>query len=299
MCIIGFSLMNGWLILDKSEGMTSTQSGSAIKRIFGQKKIGHAGTLDPFASGVLPLALGEATKTMQYLMNRPKAYRFILSFGAQTSTGDTEGEVIATSQHRPTTDDIQSALSLFTGSIQQTPSVYSAIKIKGKPAYARARAGETIDMPSRQVEIYDLILENYEGENATFNVRCGTGTYVRSLGRDLALHLGTVGYLTMLQRTCVGPFDITRAISLENIRKISDTALACVLLPIGSVLDDIPAVSVSLQKAAKIRHGQAVEIDQGNALGVSVWCDNGLINELVALGHVIDNMFYPDRVFNI
>ncbi len=287
--------MHGWLILDKSEGMTSTQSGAAIKRIFGQKKIGHAGTLDPFASGVLPLALGEATKTMPYLMNRPKTYKFTLSFGAQTSTEDTEGEVIATSSSRPTLSDIQSALGLFTGSIQQTPSVYSAIKIKGKPAYARARAGETMEMPSRQVEIYDLTLENYDADNATLNVRCGTGTYVRSLGRDLALHLGTVGHLTMLQRTCVGPFNIENAISLEKIKKISDTALACVLLPIGSVLDDIPAVSVSLQKAAKIRQGQAIETSQADACGVSVWCDNNLI----ALGHVTDNMFYPDRVFNI
>lgn len=287
--------MHGWLILDKSEGMRSTQAGGAVKRIFGQKKIGHAGTLDPFASGVLPLALGEATKTVPYLMNKPKTYKVALSFGTQTSTDDTEGEVIATSSNRPTLSDIQSALGLFTGSIRQIPSMYSAIKIKGKPAYARARAGEVIDMPSRQVEIYNLTLESYVADTATFNVRCGTGTYVRSLGRDLALHLGSVGHLTMLQRTCVGPFNIESAISLENIKKISDTSMACVLLPIGSVLDDIPAVSVSLQKAAKIRQGQAIEINQGNSLGVSVWCDGSII----ALGHVTDNMFYPDRVFNL
>ena len=222
--------MDGWLILDKAEGMTSTQAGGAIKRLFHQKKIGHAGTLDPFACGVLPLALGEATKTMPFLMNRPKSYKFTLSFGTQTATGDTEGEVIATSAHRPTMNDIESALSLFTGSIQQTPSIYSAIKIKGKPAYARARAGEDIDMPSRQVEIYELSLENYDGESATLNV-----------------------------------------------------------------LDDIPAVSVSLHKAVKIRHGQAVEMDEVNSLSISVLCDD----KLIALGHVQDNMFYPNRVFNI
>ncbi|MCX7352058.1 MAG: tRNA pseudouridine(55) synthase TruB [Proteobacteria bacterium] len=287
--------MDGWLILNKSEGMTSTQAGSAVKRLFHQKKIGHAGTLDPFACGVLPLALGEATKTMPFLMNRPKSYKFTLSFGTQTATGDTEGEVIATSAHRPTMHDIESALSLFTGSIQQTPSIYSAIKIKGKPAYARARAGEDIDMPSRQVEIYELTLENYDGESATLNVHCGSGTYVRSLGRDLALRLGTVGHLGMLQRTCVGHFNIDCAISLENIKKISDNSLACVLLPIRSVLDDIPAVSVSLQKAVKIRHGQAVEMDEVNSLSISVLCDD----KLIALGHVQDNMFYPNRVFNI
>lgn len=287
--------MHGWLILNKSEGMTSTQAGGAVKRIFGQKKIGHAGTLDPFACGVLPLALGEATKTMPFLMNRPKSYKFTLFFGTQTTTDDIEGEVIATSEHRPALQDIQSALSLFTGSIQQTPSIYSAIKIKGKPAYARARAGEEIDMPSRQIEIHTLTLDHYDGESATLNVRCGTGTYVRSLGRDLALHLGTVGHLVMLQRTCVGNFNIDNAISLENIKKISDNSLACVLLPIRSVLDDIPAVSVSLQKAVKIRHGQAVEIDEVNSLSISVLCDN----KLIALGHVQDNLFYPNRVFNI
>ena len=287
--------MHGWLILNKSEGMTSTQAGGAVKRIFGQKKIGHAGTLDPFACGVLPLALGEATKTMPFLMNRPKSYKFTLFFGAQTTTDDIEGEVIATSEHRPALQDIQSALSLFTGSIQQTPSIYSAIKIKGKPAYARARAGESIDMPPRQVEIHTLTLDHYDGESATLDVRCGTGTYVRSLGRDLALHLGTVGHLVMLQRTYVGNFHIDNAISLENIKKISDNSLACVLLPIRSVLDDIPAVSVSLQKAVKIRHGQAVEMDGVNSLSISVLCDD----KLIALGHVQDNIFYPDRVFNI
>ncbi len=287
--------MHGWLILDKPAGITSTQAGGVIKRIFGQKKIGHAGTLDPFASGILPLALGKATKTIPYLMNSSKTYNFTLSFGAQTTTDDTEGEVIATSAHRPSLKDIQSALNLFTGLIQQIPSIYSAIKIKGKPAYARARAGEEINMPSRQVKIYDLALEKYDGENATFSVTCGTGTYVRSLGRDLALHLESVGHLTMLQRTRVGQFSIDNAISLENIKKIGDTPLACFLLPIGSVLDDIPAVSVSFQKANKIQHGQAVEVSKNNCLNISAWCDD----KLIALGHVQDNLFYPDRVFNI
>lgn len=286
---------NGWLILDKSEGITSTQAGGAIKRIFSQKKIGHAGTLDPFASGVLPLALGEATKTMPYLMARQKAYRFTILFGAQTNTDDTEGEVIATSSSRPSQQDIEKALSLFKGEIQQTPSAYSAIKIKGKPAYARARAGEQVEMSPRMVNIHDLFLEHFDGEKATLSVECGTGTYVRSLGRDLAQHLGTVGHLVMLQRTRVGPFGIGCAISLEKLKKMCDSSITRVLLPIGSVLDDIPAVSVSLQEAVKIQHGQAVETPQGNAKGVSAWCEG----KLIALGHVLDNVFYPDRVFNI
>ena len=287
--------MHGWLVLDKPEGITSTHAGRIVKRAFGQKKIGHAGTLDPFASGVLPLALGEATKTMPYLMNGSKTYQFTLSFGAQTTTGDTEGEIVATSEHRPSLEDIYSSLKIFTGLIQQTPPIYSAIKIKGKPAYKRARDGEEIDMPSRQVKIYDLTLDAYEGGNATLSVTCGTGTYVRSLGRDLALYLGSVGHLTMLRRTRVGHFNIDNAISLENIKKIGDTSLACFLLPIGSVLDDIPAVSVSFQKATKIQHGQAVEVCKSNCSNTSVWLDD----KLIALGHVQDNIFYPDRVFNI
>jgi len=228
-------------------------------------------------------------------MNRTKTYDFVLSFGSQTTTDDTEGEIITTSLHRPSTDDIQNALKKFTGLIQQIPSAYSAIKIKGKPAYARARSGESVDMPSRQVHIYNLSLNNYDGEMASFTVTCGTGTYVRSLGRDLALHLGSAGHLTMLRRTRVGNFSTDDAISLEKIQKIGNTPLTCFLLPIGSVLDDIPAVSVSIQKANKIRHGQAVEVCESDCLSTSAWCDE----ILVALGHVKDNMFYPDRVFNI
>ena len=286
---------HGWLILNKPEGMSSTRAGGPLKRLLSQKKIGHAGTLDPFASGVLPLALGEATKTMPYLMNRPKSYRFTLKFGSQTSTDVTEGEVIATSVIKPRIEDLKIALPLFTGVITQTPSVYSAIKINGKAAYARARAGETIEMPKRQVKIYDLSLEDYRGDMATFSVHCGTGTYVRSLGRDIAIHLGTVGHLVMLQRICVGPFKLENAISLENILEMRDTSLARVLLPIGSVLDDIPAVSVSLQEAVKIQHGQMVEVPHNTVTRISAWCDN----KLIALGHVTDNLFYPDRVFNI
>jgi tRNA pseudouridine55 synthase len=288
-------MTHGWLILDKSAGMTSTQAGGAIKRIFKQKKIGHAGTLDPFACGVLPLALGEATKTMPFLMSNSKTYKFTLFFGSQTSTGDTEGEVVATSSHRPTFLQLQQALPIFTGLIQQTPPAYSAIKINGKPAYARARAGEDVIMPSRQVEIHKLTLDSFDGEFATLTVDCGTGTYVRSLGQDIAAYLGTVGHLTTLQRIRVGQFTIEHAISLENIRKIGDTLAQGVLLPIGAVLDDIPAVSVSLQEAVKVRQGQAIAMIKEDSLKVSAWYDN----QIIAIGHVRENLFHPDRVFNI
>ncbi len=288
-------MIHGWLILDKSVGMTSTQAGGAVKRIFGQRKIGHAGTLDPFACGVLPLALGEATKTMPYLMSSSKTYQFTLAFGQASATGDTEGEIVATSAQRPTFSALNQALPEFTGQIQQTPPAYSAIKISGKPAYARARAGETVIMPSRKVEIKKLTLDSYDGEVAKLTVDCGTGTYVRTLGQDIAIFLGSVGHLTALQRTRVGQFTLEHAISLENIRKIGDNFVAGVLLPIGAVLDDIPAVSVSLQEAVKIRQGQVIAILQRDSLKVAAWCDH----QLIAIGYISGNLFHPDRVFNI
>lgn len=286
--------MHGWLILDKPEGITSTKAGYIIKRLSNQKKIGHAGTLDPFASGILPLALGEATKTLPYLMNKTKTYEFDLSFGIQTSTDDTEGEIVSSSTSRPLKEDLQNVLEKFTGLIEQKPSVYSAIKIKGKPAYARTRAGEIVDIPTRKIHIHNLTLNNYDGEKASFTVSCGTGTYVRSLGRDLALHLGSVGHLTKLRRIRVGHFDINDAISLEKIQKIGNNSLTCFLLPIGSVLDDIPAVSVSFQEACKVRQGQTIEISKNHYSTVSVWSEK----KLVALGQTKNNMFYPNRVFN-
>lgn len=287
-------MSNGWLILDKAVGMTSTQAGNAVKRLFGQKKIGHAGTLDPFACGVLPLALGEATKTMPYLMDNSKTYQFTLTFGNQTSTGDPEGQIVANSTHRPSPDKLRETLPKFTGKISQTPPAYSAIKINGKAAYARIRSGESFIMPSRTVVIYGLSLNDYDGESAVITVNCGSGTYVRSLGQDIATALGSVGHLTSLKRIRVGLFTIDQAISLENLQKISDTPMEGVLRPIGTVLDDIPAVSVSLEKAVKIRQGQAMAVIEGDSSKASAWCDG----QLVAVGRICGKLFYPGRVIN-
>ena len=288
-------MSNGWLILDKPVGITSTHAGSIVKRIFKQKKIGHAGTLDPFASGVLPLALGEATKTIPFLMSNLKTYQFTLFFGTQTASGDTEGEVVATSSYLPTLAELQQVLPQFIGIMNQKPPAYSAIKINGKPAYARVRAGESVDIPVRQVEIRKLELNSYNENMATFTVECGTGTYVRTLGQDIAITLNTVGHLSQLKRTHVGLFTIDQAISLDNLQKIGDNPNQGVLLPIGSVLDDIPAVSVSQHEAEKIRMGQTIAVIASDALKISVWQNENI----VAVGCVKDGLFYPNRVFNI
>ena len=285
---------SGWLILNKPVGISSTFAGSKIKRIFKQKKIGHAGTLDPFASGILPLALGEATKTMPFIMNCKKVYEFTLIFGAQTATDDTEGKVIATSAYIPNQLDIINIIPKFMGKISQTPPKYAAIKIDGKAAYKRSRSGEEITMPARIIEIYDLTLNSFENNLAKFTVCCSTGTYVRSLGRDIALALGTVGHLTELKRTAVGQFTLQNSISLEKIIEMSNTQPSFALLPIGAVLDDIPAVTVSNNEVEHIRFGRAIAAHTKDYSHVSLWCEK----QIIALGHTVDGMFYPDRVFN-
>lgn len=284
---------HGWLILNKPVGLTSTKVGSIIKRVFKQKKVGHAGTLDPFACGVLPLALGEATKTVPYLMNDSKAYKFSLNFGSLTSTGDIEGEVTATSSYRPTAFEIKNILPDFVGEIQQIPPIHSAIKIDGKPAYARARAGEDLFMKSRTVKIYNLTFDDYNGETAVFTVDCGTGTYIRSLGQDIAQALGTVGHLTHLKRTRVGLFTINESVSLESIQEIKPDSKCIHLLPISAVLANISSFELSQIEVTKVHNGQAIHVDEKDCLKTSAWF-NGKIQ---AIGFIESGVFRAERVF--
>lgn len=254
-------MTHGWLILNKPEGMTSTRAGSIVKRLFKVKSLGHAGTLDPFACGVLPLALGEATKTMPYVVASNKEYIFDVTWGIQTDSDDREGQVIATHDYRPTTQEILAVLPQFMGEIRQVPPVYSALKIQGQPAYKRVRAGEEVVMKERFVQIDALELLDATPDKARFRVACGGGTYVRSLGRDMALALGTLGHLTYLQRTKVGKFSVNDAISLEIIEENRHTLGELPLLQsIRTVLDDIPAVPVSSEVEKKLRQGQAVHL---------------------------------------
>jgi tRNA pseudouridine55 synthase len=254
------SKVDGWLILDKPAGITSTQAVNVVKRIFDAQKAGHAGTLDPLATGILPIALGEGTKTVPYVMDGRKTYRFILKFGEARSTDDAEGEVIQTSDRRPTDDEIRAALPAFIGEIDQVPPAFSAIKVQGERAYDLARAGEMVELTSRKVTVYGLaLLVRPSPDEVRLEVRCGKGTYMRALGRDLAIKLGTCGHITSLRRSAVGPFAEEASISLETLKSLGHSPAAFEhLLPIETALDDIPALALTATEAIRLRSGQPV-----------------------------------------
>ena len=254
--------MDGWLILDKPVGLGSTQAVSAVKRAlrtggYGKAKVGHGGTLDPLASGVLPIALGEATKITGRMLDADKAYDFTIRFGDETSTLDAEGPVIATSDVRPTLAEVEAVLPRFTGTISQVPPVYSALKVDGQRAYDLARKGEEVELKSRDVTIHTLDLVDFNGDSATFAARVSKGTYIRSLARDIAHALGTVGYVTMLRRIKAGPFSLESAIRLDILDEAAkDARLQELLLPLTAGLVDIPVLAVSPDQAQALRQGR-------------------------------------------
>jgi len=257
--------LHGWLILDKPVGLGSTQGVSAVKRAlrsggYGKSKVGHGGTLDPLASGVLPIALGEATKITGRMLDADKAYDFTIRFGEETDTLDAEGPVIATSAVRPTLAQVEAALARFTGPISQIPPAYSALKVDGKRAYDLARAGEEVQLASRDVVIHELIISSPEGEDPgeiTLSALVSKGTYIRSLARDIAYALGTVGHVTMLRRTKAGPFTLESAIRLDILDEAAkDARLQELLLPLTAGLVDIPVLAVSPDQAQALRQGR-------------------------------------------
>jgi tRNA pseudouridine55 synthase len=253
--------VDGWINLDKPAGLTSTQAVGKVRRIFNAQKVGHAGTLDPLATGILPIALGEATKTIPYVQDALKTYLFTVSWGEQRDTDDGEGDVIASSDVRPVQTAIEAALPRYIGDIQQIPPKFSAIKIDGQRAYDLARGGEDVELQPRTVTIESLKLLKLNPETADFEMICGKGTYVRSLARDLALDLGTYGYVSALRRTAVGGFDLNTSISLDLLEKMGDSAaLNEVLMPLDSALDDILALNIRQDEAAKLRNGQVVSL---------------------------------------
>jgi tRNA pseudouridine55 synthase len=293
------AVLHGWIILDKPVGLGSTTAVSAVKRILRQAgepktKVGHGGTLDPLASGVLPVALGEATKLCGRMLDASKGYEFTIAFGVETDTLDAEGDAVATSEVRPTREQIETALPGFAGEIEQVPPAFSALKLGGKPAYARARAGEAVEMRSRAVTVHELRIEEEnphpgllphagEGEergarrepspacgrglgegfpsssldSITLSANVSKGTYIRSLGRDIAHALGTVGYVSYLRRTRAGPFSVDQAISLDFLEEAAKARqLTRTVLPLTAALDDIPALPVTPDQARLLRHGQ-------------------------------------------
>ncbi|MCK5167279.1 MAG: tRNA pseudouridine(55) synthase TruB, partial [Rhodospirillaceae bacterium] len=256
--------IHGWLVIDKPLGLTSSKVVGIIKRELGAQKVGHAGTLDPLATGVLPIALGEATKTVSFVMDGAKAYRFSVKWGEATNTDDAEGEIIETSGVRPNQAEIETALSGFIGTIEQVPPVYSAIKIDGKRAYKMARAGETVEMKPRQAIIDDFrLLDATSQDSAKFEVFCQKGTYVRALGRDLAVALGTVGHVVELRRIKSGPFGENDAISLDSADGLRHSAgLEAGITPIETALDDIPALALTEEDAGLMHQGGFVPLSK-------------------------------------
>ncbi|WP_176595197.1 MULTISPECIES: tRNA pseudouridine(55) synthase TruB [Sphingobium] len=269
--------MHGWIILDKPHGLGSTQAVSAVKRALrqsgaGKWKVGHGGTLDPLATGVLPVAIGEATKLAGRMLDSDKIYDFTIGFGVQTDTLDLEGKEIATSDHRPTLSDVEAILPRFTGPIEQAPPAYSAILIDGQRAYDLARKGEEVEMKRRSVTIHDLTLSSPQGlakpgeedgraeiNEITLRAHVSKGTYIRSLARDIALALGTVGHVTMLRRVKAGPFTLESAISLDKLDEAArGGGFGGLMLPLTAGLDDIPALAVSPDEALALRQGKVL-----------------------------------------
>jgi tRNA pseudouridine55 synthase len=317
--------VHGWIILDKPIGLGSTQAVAAVKRNlreagFGKVKVGHGGTLDPLATGVLPIALGEATKLCGRMLDASKTYDFTVSFGTETSGLDAEGEVVATSEHRPTLADIEAVLSRFAGPIEQIPPAYSAIKIDGKRAYDRARAGENVEMSARSITVHNITIRHAElvsassferqrsktlkqvqGDDpvgsATLSADVSKGTYIRSLARDIAHAAGTVGHVTMLRRTRAGPFTLENAISLDKLNAFGQgAAQEDVILPIEAGLVDIPALDLSPEQARAVQAGRVLT---GIAMKDGLHWARGADLRPLALVENIDGVLKTVRGFNL
>jgi tRNA pseudouridine55 synthase len=288
--------IHGWLVLDKPEGISSAQAVGRARWLSEAAKAGYAGTLDPAASGVLPIAFGEATKTMSHAVDGTKSYRFTVRWGEARDTDDAEGCVVARSEHMPDAAAIASALEQFRGEIEQIPPVYSALKVDGQRAYVRARRNENVVLAPRQVRVDVLELIEATGCCAEFHLECGKGTYVRAIARDLAQTLGTVGHVTRLRRTRVGPFDEADAISLDKLEElVHSAALTEHLLPVEAALVDIPALALTDAQAEHLRHGRAISverIDEGTVFATAS-------GRPVALAEVANGEARPVRVFNL
>jgi tRNA pseudouridine55 synthase len=298
--------ISGWLILDKPVGLSSTQAMAKVRWLFNAAKAGHGGTLDPFATGVLPIAFGEATKLLSYVLDGRKSYSFTVRWGEERATDDLTGEVSQTSEMRPSKTDIENCLSAFRGTISQIPPCFSALHVNGERAYDLARRGEEVKLEPREVTIERIdLLETPNADEACFEVDCTKGTYIRSLARDMGAKLGCHGHVKVLKRLKSGPFHLESAFPLEKLEEIRQKdagleELQAMLFPLGSVLDDIPALSVNEQEARKLRQGQSVmlhpsritpHVQSAATIGVRDFYG------LVAMAEIADGVLKPLRVF--
>jgi tRNA pseudouridine55 synthase len=296
--------VHGWVVLDKPVGMSSTHAVSVVKRLFQAKRAGHAGTLDPLASGVLPIALGEATKTVSFIMEGRKIYHFTVRWGEERDTDDAEGRITAVSAQRPSANAISAALPPFVGRITQVPPRFSAVKIDGERAYDLARDGEPVEIAARPVEIHRLeLIETADQDHTKFMAECGKGTYVRALARDLGRTLGCLGHVAALRRTAVGPFGEDVGVSLDvlqqHLRPDDAAAERAALLPVEAGLAALPALRVSAADAGRLARGQAVLLRGRDAPVMAGWVAVSSQGALIALAEVEKGELRPRRIFNL
>lgn len=296
------SPVHGWLIFDKPKGMNSTRAVGLVKRLYDAAKAGHAGTLDPLATGVLPIALGEATKTVPFVVEGSKVYRFTVRFGIETDTDDAEGKVTASSDRRPSSPEIEATLPRFTGEIIQVPPRFSALKVEGARAYELARDEEQFELEPRPVSIARLTLVAHpDKDHCILETECGKGTYVRALARDLGRALGSHGHVAALRRTRVGPFGEDRAVSVERLEALASDRddLVAALEPVEIALRGIPALAVSAADAARLRRGQPVLLRGRDAPILAGTIYAMARGTLVAVGEVSEGELKPRRIFNL
>ncbi len=293
--------VHGWLVLDKPLEMTSTRAVGILKRLFFAQKVGHAGTLDPLATGILPIAFGEATKTVPFAVDGEKVYRFTVRWGTETTTDDAEGGIVETSAERPTRDAIEDLLPTFTGEIMQVPPAFSAIKIDGQRAYDLARDGEEVVLDPRPVMIQELLLLDMpDADTAVFEARCGKGTYVRALARDMGRELGCRGHVIALRRTRVGPFIEGEAVNIEDLEDAIEAGedLQPFLRPVEIALTDLTELNISQGDAADLMQGRSVLIRGRDAPILSGAAYAMSKGQIIALGELEKGAFHPTRVFN-
>ena len=291
--------ISGWVVLDKPFDMTSTQAVGKVRWLFGAAKAGHAGTLDPLATGILPIALGEATKAVPQVQDGIKVYRFAIKWGSATTTDDAEGSVVATSDIRPGAAELAAILPRFTGTIMQRPPIYSALKVDGERAYDLARAGEAVDLPPRPIDVDALSLVTHDADQSVLEVTCGKGTYVRSLARDIAEALGTRGHVGLLHRAAVGPFHDADAVTLDMLEAAAEGPERDRLLkPVQAGFGMLPEIRLDPGQAAAVRHGNPVLLTGAAAPASLDECWASFRGDVVATGWVEFGQFRPRRVFN-